>query len=294
MKKRFLVFLALALVAVFALSFTASAAGTSRGGVSPASLPLNTNPSKTITYTFSSPVVTINTVTATALTKLAFLTGDNYPGTGSDLSYCVADTDDVYTALTTKYGFPSGNISYLKNNQCTDANIKAGIEWLKANSTTTSTAVWFNSGHGSKSNGCVDGDGIRIDCSIVPFDFTRIWDADLAARFNGLTSTKVWLASDTCFSGGLNVAGTTKAGRVCTMASKNTEYSYESSSVQHGFFTYLAVHKGMLQNLADANGDGIVTVEESFNYAKNNIGSLTGKQHPQMNDQYTGDLNLGL
>jgi hypothetical protein len=294
MKKKMVVLLALALVAVFVLSFTASAAGTSRGGVTPANLPFNARPSKIVSYTFSSPTVTMNTITITALTKLAFLTGDNYPGTSSALNYCVADTDDVYSALTTKYGFPTGNINYLKDSQCTDANIKAGIDWLKLNATTTSTAVWYNSGHGSRSTSCMDGDGVKNDCSIVPFDFTRIWDADLASRFNGLTSVKVWLASDTCYAGGLLVAGTTKAGRVCTMACKSTELSYESSTVKHGFFTYLAVHKGMLGGLADANADGVVTVEEAFNYANANIGTLSTKQHPVMNDQFTGDLNLNL
>jgi hypothetical protein len=294
MKKRLVVFLALALVAVFVLSFTASAAGATRGGVSPANLPENRNPSKTITYNYSEPEVTINTVTATALTKLALLTGDNYPGTSSELQYCVKDTDDVYSALTTKYGFPSGNISYLKDSQCTDANIKAGIEWLKANSVSTSTAVWYNSGHGSKSTQDMDGDGLKPDYSIVPFDFTRIWDGDLAARFSGLSSLKAWLASDSCYSGGLLTVGTTKPGRVVTMACAAKEYSYESSTVAHGFFTYLMVHKGMLQNLADANSDGIVTVEEAFAYTVANIGTLTSRQHPVMNDQYTGGLNLGL
>lgn len=295
MRKRLTVFVVvLALVLVFVLGFTASAADVARGGVSPANLPENRLPDKKVTVTFLTPQVTINTVTGTALIKIALLVGDNYPGTTSQLNYCVADTDDVYTALTTKYGFPPANIQYLKDQQCTDANIKAGISWLVANSDANSTVVFYYSGHGSKSTKDVDGDGIRPDYSIVPFDFTRIWDADLANLFRPLTSQHTWIAFDSCFSGGLAVSGTTGAGRVDTFACEAKEYSYESSTTQHGYFTYLTVHKGMLTNIADANGDGFVTVEEAFNYCKINMATLTNKQHPNMNDQVPGDLNLGI
>ncbi len=294
MKKKLIVFAVLALALVFVLGFTASAAGVGRGGVSPENLPENKLPDKKVTVTFPTPQVTIDTVTGAALTKIALLVGDNYPGTSSQLSYCVADTDDVYAALTTKYGFPAANITYLKDQQCTDANIKAGISWLVATSDANSTVVFYYSGHGSKSTKDMDGDGIRTDYAIVPFDFTRIWDADLANLFRPLTSQRTWIAFDSCFSGGLAVAGTTGAGRVDTFACAAKEYSYESSTVQHGYFTYLTVHQGMLTGVADANGDGAVTVEEAFNYCKNNMGTLTSKQHPNMSDGVPGDLNLGI
>ncbi len=294
MKKRLGVLLVAALVLVFALSFTANAAGVARGGVTPANLPENKHPDKKVTVEFPTPEVTIDAVTGMALTKIALLVGDNYPGTSSQLNYCVYDTDDVHQALTTAYGFPSQNIQYLKNQQCTDANIKAGIQWLIANSDANSTVVFYYSGHGSKSTKCSDGDGIRTDYSIVPYDMTRIWDAQLAGLFGPLASQRAWIAFDSCFSGGLTVAGTTGAGRVDTFACAAKEYSYESSTTQHGYFTYLLVHKGMLQATADGNGDGVVTVEEAFNYCKANMGILTRSQHPNMNDQYSGDLNLGI
>ena len=131
----------------------------------------------------------------------------------------MADTNDVFTALTTKYGFPAANITYLKDQQCTDANIKAGISWLVATSDANSAVVFYYSGHGSKSTKDMDGDGIRTDYSIVPFDFTRIWDAQLANLFRPLTSQHTWIAFDSCFSGGLAGAGTTGAGRPTATAS---------------------------------------------------------------------------
>jgi len=287
--------LALAVVLAFSLGLglVARAAPVARGGVTPADLPENKHPDKKVTVSFSAPQATIDTATGTPLLKLALLVGDNYPGTSAQLNYCVNDTDDVYQALTTKYGFPAANITYLKDQQCTDANIKAAIQWLIANSDANSTVVFYYSGHGSKSTTDVDGDGIRTDYSIVPYDLTRIWDAQLAALFRPLASQHAWLAFDSCYSGGLAVAGTTGPGRVDTFACTAKEYSYESSTTQHGYFTYFMVHLGMLQNKADANADGIVTVEEAFNYTSANIGTLTKKQHPVMDDQVPGDLNPG-
>ncbi len=293
MKRSLALFGAITLVLVLAFSFSSTAAVATRGGVTPGNLHENKNPGKAVTVTFPTPTATIDATTGTVLTKLALLVGDNYPGTSSELQYCVNDTDDVYQALTTKYGFPASNIMYLKNEQCTDANIKAGINWLIANSDANSYVAFYYSGHGSKSSTDVDGDGIKPDYSIVPFDFTRIWDAQLAALFAPLAAQHTWIAFDSCYSGGLAVAGTTAPGRVDTFACTAKEYSYESSTTQHGYFTYLTVHQGMLLNMADANTDGKVTVEEAFNYCAANIGTLTRRQHPVMNDQVSGDLYLG-
>ncbi len=293
MKRNLVILLVFTVALVLAVSLSASASVATRGGVTPGNLQENKNPSKLVTADFPTPVATVDAATGTVLTKLALLVGDNYPGTSSALQYCVNDTDDVYQALTTKYGFPAANIVYLKNEQCTDANIRAGINWLVANSDANSYVAFYYSGHGSKSTQDVDGDGVRPDYSIVPFDFTRIWDADLANLFRPLAAQHTWIAFDSCYSGGLSVAGTTAPGRVCTFACTAKEYSYESSTTQHGYFTYFTVHQGMLQNLADANTDGLVTVEEAFNYCAANIGTLTKRQHPVMNDQVAGDLYLG-
>jgi len=48
----------------------------------------------------------------------------------------------------------------------------------------------------------------------------------------------------------------------------------------------------MLQGLADADGDGTVTVEEAFEYCSSNMRSYSPSQRPVMNDQYPGELNL--
>lgn len=288
MNRKVTIVLGVALVVAFALSFSVNAATATRGGVTPHNLPWNKHPDPNPTIEFKTPEVS-----ADSLTKLAVLVGINdYYGTSSDLQYCVNDINDVYSALTTKYGFPSGNIYKLTDSQATDANIRAAINWLVANSTSSSTAVFYYSGHGSYSTTCKDGDGIARDYCIVPYELSRLWDYPLSQLFNPLSSTKVWIGFDSCFSGGLNRSGITKAGRVCTFACSSSEYSYESGTVGHGYFTYLTVHRGMLGNYADSNGDGHVTVEEAFNYCKNNIGSYTSSQHPVMNDQYSGDLWL--
>jgi len=86
--------------------------------------------------------------------------------------------------------------------------------------------------------------------------------------------------------------GTASSGRIVTMACRENELAGESGSVENGFYTYLVVDEGMLQGLADADGDGTVTVEEAFEYCSSNMRSYSPSQRPVMNDQYPGELNL--
>lgn len=289
MRKSVLVVLALSLVLVFALSFSADAAVAVRGGVTPDHLPWNRNPGKKVTTTFTTPEATVDVVTGTAVTKIALIIGiSDYYGTSSDLNYCDDDALECYNTLVNVYGFSTSNIKLLLDSQATDANIKAGIDWLIANSGPGSSVVFFYSGHGSRSTTDMDGDAEKQDECIIPWELSRIWDGYLASKFAQLTSTNNWICFDSCYSGGMNDIG--NGGEVVTMACGEKEYSYESSSIGHGYFTWLMIERGMRLGEGDANGDGVVTVEEGFNFAKANIGAYATRQHPVIKDGVTGDL----
>ncbi|RJQ08318.1 MAG: caspase family protein, partial [Bacillota bacterium] len=214
MRKTILVLLALSLVLIFALGFSADAATSARGGVTPSNIPWNRQPSKKVTVEFKAPE-TSGDVSAAALTKIALIIGiSDYSGTSNDLNYCDDDAREVYDTLAGKYGFPTNNITLLLDSKATDANIRAGVDWLIANSGPGSSVVFYYSGHGSRSSSNMDSDAEKQDECIIPWELSRIWDGELAAKFAQLTSTNNWICFDSCYSGGMNDIG--NGGEVVT------------------------------------------------------------------------------
>jgi len=292
MRKSLTILLSLCVITVFALSFSAQPVLQARGGVTPENIPWNRHPSRTTTVEFSATPAGEGEVSATALPKLALIIGiSDYAGTSNDLNYCDDDALEVRDTLVQKYGFSSSNITLLLDTEATDANIRAGIEWLITNSGPDSHVVFWYSGHGSRSNKNMDDDPERQDECIIPHELSRIWDGELANYFAQVTSNYFWIGFDSCYSGGMDdITNKAPAGKVLTMACGEGEYSYESSSIGHGYFTWLMVEEGMRLGKGDANGDGIVSVEEGFTYCKNNIKSYSKRQNPVMVDGVSGEL----
>lgn len=292
MRKRWIILAALALVLALVLSLPVQASTVSRGGVTPENLPWNRHPARNTTAEFSAtPAGSDATITSTAL-NLALIIGiSDYSGTSSDLNYCDDDAYEVRDTLVGKYGFSTSEITMLIDGQATHANILAGLDWLIANAGPDTHVVFYYSGHGSRSSSNMDSDAERQDECIIPWELSRLWDGTLASKFAQVNSNYIWIGFDSCYSGGMtDIAALDGAGKVVTMACSEKEYSYESSSIGHGYFTWLMVERGMRLGYGDANGDGVVTVEEGFTYCKNNIGAYSKRQHPVMNDGFTGDL----
>ena len=106
-----------------------------------------------------------------------------------------------------------------------------------------------------------------------------------------------------------DVNGVVIDGRVVSMATDETHSAYVYSTVGEdvdgdgtgdgeGVFTHYFANEGMLQGLADGDNqlgavDGNVAVEESFDYAKDNIPPyLKHRQKPVISDNFTDDLLL--
>lgn len=227
--------------------------------------------------------------------KIALLVGINdYQGDQNDLRYCVNDVMDLKQALVEKYGFSEGEILLLTDGEATYANILSSLDWLKNNSGSGSTVVFYFSGHGSRSSSDRDGDGEKIDECIVASDFGFLWDGFLSEKLKGISASQIWLGFDSCYSGGMVDAtqdlGLKGEGIVNTMACKANQLSGESSSIGNGFFTYLLVDQAILSGKGDANGDVSVSIEEAFNYAQANIKRYTRPQTPVISDGIPGDL----
>ena len=224
-------------------------------------------------------------------------------------------------------GCPSSNFLVLNDSQATKTAIRnALVGWLNERANTDTTVVIFYSGHGSS-------DGYHE--YIAPYDLacnpcgptpdtttwdltTAIRDDELAGWLNQLSSQRVVLFFDSCFSGGMATAANdmarglidrrdsqaggqllarvTAPGRVALMASAANQSSWEFSTLKNGAFTYYLV-EALLSPGADTNQNGQVSAEEAFAYlavpVDNYVFTHTGEhQNPQISDGIAGEVDL--
>jgi uncharacterized caspase-like protein len=87
---------------------------------------------------------------------------------------------------------------------------------------------------------------------------------------------------------------TRSKGRAIITASRAAEVSMELPELGHGVFTYYLL--AGLTGAADLNGDGIVTVQELYEYVEQQVTqksrSVGGNQHPVMKGELEGVLPL--
>lgn len=221
----------------------------------------------------------------------------DYPGTSNDLEYTDDDALLVYDTLINVYGFKPENIILLINMSASFENIYNAVMELKSKVVSGDEVVFYFSGHGSYGR-ANDGDDEIIDEAIVVHDgnpdgeILLIWDGQLKAWFEDITTSRVVFIFDSCFAGGMTDLAAD--GRIIAMASSEREFSLESSTWGHGQFTYYFFLEGINEGFADVydhDGDPTtldVTVEEAFDYALANC----ERQTPTIADLFANDLLL--
>lgn len=230
----------------------------------------------------------------TGANKYAIIIGiSDYPGEANDLQYCDDDAQDIYTALTTLYGYGSDNIHLLLGMNASFSGIRDAISDIKSKAVAGDEVVFFFSGHGTNAV-ADDGDKERTDEAIVSHDgnlfgsLIAIWDGQLKAWFTGFNTSRIIFIFDSCLAGGMT--DLQASGRVINMACSESGLSYEDDSWQNGQFTYFFVDRGMLGSEADKYDNlpsvADVTIEEAFDYAKANCQI----QKPAINDSFGNDL----
>ena len=251
----------------------------------------------------------------------------DYPNRKNDICLSDGDSYNMYKALTGFYGYEAKNIYWFRDKggtidgidyeKPTRENIEKAVADIRDNRELEENdeVVFFFSGHGV--NGVVeddDNDGIDsdgIDEGIVVYDsdgrmdrdgspkLDFIWDGELRNWFYNFKTTRIIFIFDTCRAGGMDDLA--DDGRILVLSSEETQYSYVHSYGEfgEGMFSRYFVNEGMLQGLADGYNqldekDNVVAVEESFDYAKENIPlRLEGIQTPIISDNFTNDLLLG-
>jgi len=228
--------------------------------------------------------------------KWAVLVGiADYCGIENDLWHPDEDAKDMYAVLTIDYGFAEDHIQILLNKEAKANKIDKAIKWMRDWENDTSTVVFLFSGHGYQAPDDWDGDieGDSKDECIVSWDMYGITDGYLADLFATFESQKIMVWFGSCFSGGMDdiSARTTFTGVLCAACQEN-QYGYDVYGLGNTLFGYYYIDEGMLQGLGDNNGDGIVTVEEAFNYAKPLVQHFVENSDPYISDKYDGDLHL--
>lgn len=228
--------------------------------------------------------------------KWAVLVGiADYRGIENDLWHPDEDAKDMYMVLTTNYGFAEDHIQILLNDKAKANKIDKAIKWMRYWENDTSTVVFLFSGHGFQAPDSWDGDfewDVFDEC-IVSCDMYGITDGYLADLFATFESQKIMVWFGSCFSGGMDdiSARTTFTGVLCAACQEN-QYGYDVYELGNTLFGYYYIDEGMLQGSGDDNEDGIVTVEEAFNYAKPLVQHFVENSDPYISDKYDGDLHL--
>lgn len=268
-------------------------------------------------------VVTVNIslsqVSEEELKLYAIIVGvNNYiDPTIPDLSFCIADAQDVRDTLLNSTMWSSLNITYLPD--ATKSQIENAIKLVAGKVGPDSLILFSFSGHGTLSP---DGSHAYIcpaDSSITSFA-NDIKDDELERWLDGIPTNRRCVILDTCHSGGFvkkpspdliirtylkkgqkitrPLAGTgfykklSKAGYVVLTACDDDEYSWEDPILENGVFTYFLVEGLNSPYEADINSNRVVSAEESYHYVNPKVIAFTMIQHPQLYDGYTGELTI--
>jgi hypothetical protein len=240
------------------------------------------------------------------------------------LRYPVADADAVYQTLIASGGFKKENILLLTDKterKPTLRNIKWALGTFLARSAhKDDLVVIYFAGHGASE---VDQRGIERDGLskyLVPVDAdpddlysTALPMDEMQNVLARIEAERITVFLDACYSGaaGGRTFASTKTrtvnvddiflerltrskGRAIVTASRPSELSVELPELGHGLFTYYLVRG--LQGYADLNRDGIVSLQELYEYLTQEVSrksrAVGGNQHPMLKGELEGALPL--
>jgi len=213
---------------------------------------------------------------------------EDYPDPYSDLYYTIDDANSIHSRLYNYYGFddtPVG-IKYTQILLDSDAT-KSGIENAfnhVANFINNHDIFFFYfSGHGLPSS-------TPGSSYLFPYDLDRIYSTDLDAYLDSVNCSEQYIIIDSCGSGGL-IDDAQAPNRYFMTACERNEESWETSALKHGVFTYYFLRS--FTHASDSNGDGVISMEEQFDYTyPRTVSYSTGlgeAHHPQEYDGITGE-----
>lgn len=185
----------------------------------------------------------------------------------------VGDVLAVRRALIGSGWLPS-HIRTLTDGQATAANIRAGLDWLAANSSPQTFSLFHYSGHV-----CI---ASRGPCAP---DHTYLWSYDnqfvpedeVVSRLKRIKG-KQWMDLSAC-EGGAFDSGYSSPSRLFTAAARSDETAYEEPAWKESVWTGLAWDYGYNRGLADPRRKGLnATIAQMAAYGVQQAPAYTAKQ----------------
>lgn len=235
-----------------------------------------------------------------------------------DLRFTVPDAEAMYAYLIDDLGVPEDHVFKLIDGDATSQRMKSvlGTE-LRRRAGEDDLVIIYYAGHGAPELDArnLDGDGLEkylLSWEADPEDLygTAFSMNEIANIFGRIQAQRVIFIADACYSGasgGRTFGGGMRAtisdafldrisgsgrGRVILSASSANEPSQERSDLGHGVFTYYLLEG--LKGAADGNRDGVITVDEAYDYVAEKVPEDTGQtQHPVKKGEVEGELIMG-
>jgi len=240
-----------------------------------------------------------------------------------DLEYARNDAEALHKVLTdpTLGRFHPDNVILLVDEEATQREIRSAIGTdLPRKAKEGDTVFLFFAGHGAPvidpKSGSTDG----TEKYLVPHDAeaedlraSGIWMDEIQRFFGWLDASQILLFLDACYSGTAggrsfkNPAFNTRAslsdefvqnlgadGKMVITACGANEVSLETPEVSHGLFTHHLMEG--LKGAADVNNDGLVTLDELYEYLYENVSTearkLGGSMKPVRSGSVQGTVYL--
>jgi len=235
------------------------------------------------------------------------------------LRFAVNDAKAFYRHLVERLGIPEENVTLLLDEQADLTRLRSVLgTQLKNCAGEDDMVILYFAGHGATERDVMSPDGDGLEKYLLPHgaELDDLYASALPMReirhvFNRIRSERLVFIVDSCYSGAsggrtVSLAGLRASisdafleriasgrGRVILSASGANEVSEEKESLGHGVFTYYLLEG--LQGKADADGDGLVTVDEAYGYVSRYVPEATGyEQHPLKKGSVEGRLVIGI
>jgi uncharacterized caspase-like protein len=240
------------------------------------------------------------------------------------LRYTVADAESLHEILVGPGGFRKEHVLLMTDKTEKTPTLR-NIKWalgtfLARSAKKDDTVIIFFAGHGAPE---IDQRGVERDGLakyLIPSDAdpddlysTALPMDEMQTIFGRVEAERMVVFLDACYSGAAGgrtfSAKKTRAanlddqflerltrskGRAIITASRPSEVSIELPELGHGIFSHYLVQG--LKGAADLNKDGIITVQELYEYVEQQVSaksrSVGGNQHPVMKGEMEGALPL--
>lgn len=235
------------------------------------------------------------------------------------LSYAVDDARAFCRLLIEQNRVPEENVLLLLDEQATLPQLRSVMgTHLKSRAGEQDTVLIFFAGHGAAERdvSSPDGDGLEKYLLPVEADPRDLYASALPMRevshiFRRIRAERLVFIVDACYSGAtggrtVSMPGlraqisdaflerlSSGKGRVILTASGANEVSAEKAELGHGVFSHFLLQG--LKGPADVDRDGLITVDELYDYVSTEVPRATGQeQHPVRKGTVEGRLVIGV